>query len=156
MIKQGLALIALLAIAGCASEGTGPGPTESQSTPAQMSESYGGLNRAELAAYAGAHAYPTTMPVKSDLKVAAIVNADQRTIKIYNFGSEPIVDADIWVNQSYVRHVNAIAPGSSVTLPQASLYNSLGQQFAASGDHLNQVQIQLHHSVQNVWGPAAQ
>jgi len=163
MIKQALSLVAMLAMVGCASQGSqspqantgqgqwnNPQPALAGDTPPQTP------NEAELAAYAGAHQYPSTMPARSDTRAAAIVDGSQKLIKIYNFGTEPIRDADVWVNQAFVRHVNAIAPGSYVTVQMSNLYNGIGQQFSARGEHVNLVQIARDHEVQTLLGPAPQ
>jgi hypothetical protein len=152
MLKQVITAAALIvAVAGCASQA----PSEPASTQAQMSEQQGPTS-AELAAYAGSHQYPQGEPAHSDARAAAIVNADHGVIKIYNFGTDAIRDADVWVNRAYVRHVSAIAPGSSATLRTANLYNAVGQQFSAKGEHVNLVQIERDHALQTLMGPAAE
>lgn len=152
MLKQGLAVVALLAMAGCASDQGGSQPAASNSSqPSQMAAQQAPTS-AELAAYAGSHQYPQNDQTKNDIRAAALVNGD--TIKIYNFGTDPIRDADVWVNRAFVRHVNAIAPGSSVAIHMSNLYNGVGQQFSATGDHVNVVQIEQDHSLQTLMGPA--
>ena len=86
----------------------------------------------------------------------AIVNADQGLIKIYNFSNQAIREADVWVNQAFVRHINAIPPGSSITLQMSNLYNGVGQQFSQQAEHVNTVQVQTDHDMQTLWGPAPQ
>ena len=159
MIKQGLALVALAALAGCtAQSGSQPQATGSSPQSSQMMATGDsqGSNQAELAAYAGAHQYPATQPAKNELRAASIIDASQGVIKIYNFGTEPIRDADVWVNQAYVRHVNAISPGSGVSIPTSQLYNGMGQQFSTRGEHVNQVQIQQDHALYTLMGPVPQ
>lgn len=159
MIKHTLALVALAGLAGCAAQNgtepqaTGSSPQSSQVMAAGESQ---GSSQAELAAYAGAHQYPATQPAKNDLRAAAIVDANQGVIKIYNFGTQPIRDADVWVNQAYVRHVNAIAPGSSVSIQMSNLYNGVGQQFSARGEHVQRVQIHQDGGLYTLMGPAPQ
>lgn len=160
MIKQGLALVALLAMAGCASQSGSQPQAGAGSSPADQSAQATGPgaqmpSEAELAAYAGAHQYPATQPAQNNLRAAALVDANQGIIKVYNFGTEPIRDADVWVNQSFVRHVNAIAPGTSVTLKMSNLYNGVGQQFSSRGEHVNLVQIQQGGTLSTLMGPAA-
>jgi len=158
MIKQGLAVAILLMLAGCAAESSPPKaatPAPSQSSDA-IAQGQSSPSPAELAAYAGAHPYPSSMPSRDDLKAAAIVNAEQGIIKIYNFSTQAVREADVWVNQGFVRHVNAIPPGSSITLQMSNLYNGVGQQFSARGEHVNLVQVQTDHDMQTLWGPAPQ
>jgi hypothetical protein len=151
MIKQVVTVAALMALAGCASQSQPqPSATQAQASDAQ------GPTGAELAAYAGSHQYPQTETARSDIRAAAIVNSDQGVIKIYNFGTDAIRDADIWVNRAYVRHVSAIAPGSSAMLRTSNLYNAVGQQFSAKGEHVNLVQVERDHELQTLMGPAAE
>lgn len=155
MLTKSLTLVAILAMVGCASQ-------SSQSPQARSAASQQPASQAqeptqeELAAYAGAHPYPTGEPARNDLRAAAIVAADQGVIKIYNFGTDAIRDADVWVNHSFVRHISGIAPGTSISLPMANLYNGLGQPFPSRGEHVNVVQIQQGNTMQTLMGPAAQ
>jgi hypothetical protein len=150
MIKQGLALAVLLFVAGCADQA--PQSASSSGSQSSQTATSQGPTSAELAAYAGSHQYPQSEQAHSDIRAAALVNGD--VIKIYNFGTEPIRDADIWVNRAFVRHVNAIAPGSSVSINTSNLYNAVGQQFSAKGEHVNLVQVERDHSLENLMGPA--
>ncbi|HEY2585421.1 MAG TPA: hypothetical protein VGI81_06645 [Tepidisphaeraceae bacterium] len=160
MIKHALALVTLAGLAGCAAQSgsqpqaAGNSPQSSQTMTA--GESQAANQQAELAAYAGAHQYPATQPARNDLRAAAIVDASQGAIKIYNFGTEPIRDADVWVNQAYVRHIDAIAPGSSISIHMSNLYNGVGQQFSTRGEHVNLVQIQQDHALHTLLGPVPQ
>lgn len=154
MLKQGLAVVALLALAGCASDQGGSQPTASNGSQTSQMAASEGPTSAELAAYAGSHQYPQGEQTHSDIRAAALINGDM--IKIYNFGTDPIRDADVWVNRAYVRHVNAIAPGSSVVIHTTNLYNAVGQQLAQKGDHVNIVQVEQDHTLQTLMGPAPQ
>lgn len=150
MLKQGLALAAAIVMAGCVADQGGSSQPQAVSVSSQNSTSPP-PSTAELAAYAGAHPYPRDIQPRSDIRAAALINGD--LIKIYNFGTEPIRNADIWVNRAFVRHVSAIAPGSSIAIRTTSLYNSVGQQLAAKGEHVNLVQVEQDHSLQNLMGP---
>lgn len=150
MLKQGLAVMALLVMAGCASDQGGSQASSSNPQSSQMAGPQA-PSSAELAAYAGSHQYPQNEQTGNDLRAAALVNGD--TIKIYNFGTQPIRDVDVWVNRTYVRHVNAIGPGSGISLNTSNLYNSVGQQLSTKGDRVNLVQIEQDHSLQTLMGP---
>lgn len=159
MIRHGLVLVAALALVGCAAEqGSGPmannsgGPNQSQ----MVASSNQGPSVAELAAFAGAHPYPGHLQPRNDLQAAAIVDPNAKVIRIYNFGTEPIRDANIWVNKAFVRRVNAIAPGSSIALHESSLFNAMGRQFADSGDHVNSVEVEHGGNLSTLWGPVVQ
>lgn len=151
MTKQGLALAAVLVMAGCAADEGGSSQPRAVSVSSQSATAQPPTT-AELAAYAGSHQYPQNTQPRGELRAAALVNGD--VIKIYNFGTEPIRDADIWVNRAFVRHVGAIAPGSSIVIPMSHLYNSVGQQFSARGEHVNLVQVEQDHALENLMGPA--
>jgi hypothetical protein len=160
MLKHGLAVVMVSLLAGCASMDSTPPAKPAAVVPSQSSDAIAqgqsSPSPAELAAYAGAHPYPTSLAARDDLKAAAIVNADTGIIKIYNFSSQAIREADVWVNQGFVRHINAIPPGSSITLQMSNLYNGVGQQFSARAEHVNLVQVQTDHDMQTLWGPAPQ
>jgi len=156
MIRHGLAIAVVLMLTGCASQQSSPASNSAVSSQAQTPPAATPPAPAELGAYAGSHPYPSSMPTREDLKAAAIVNAEQGLIKIYNFSSDPIREADVWVNQSYVRHVSAIPPNASITIPMIDLYNGVGQMFSARGEHVSRVEIQTDHDMQKLWGPAPQ
>jgi hypothetical protein len=144
MLRTTLVLLAAAAVSGCAASASFT-PTANSSNQTQT----------QLAAYAGHDAYPSTMPASNDLKAAAMVTPDQRTLKVYNFGHEPIDNADIWVNGAFVYHVVNIAPESSVTISASDLYNSAGATFASQGAPFSRVQIKTENALYNLWGPAA-
>ena len=142
MLKQAILVLAAAGLVGCASDQSGRMTAQAPTAP-------------ELAAYAGAHTYPTTQPAKP-LKAAAIVNRDRGIIKIYNFTSQPIQGADIWVNQAFVQHVNGVAPGSAPAVVRFSdLYNGLGQQFSTQNEQVRTVQIESNGNLYTLEGPAA-
>ena len=151
MLKHILTAAALVTLVGCASQSSAPTDARQSQTAEPQ-----GPTTSELAAYAGSHQYPQSESSRSDIRAAAIVNANQGVIKIYNFGTDAIRDADVWVNRAFVRHVSAIAPGSSVSIRTPDLYNSVGQQFSAKGEHVNQVQVEQDHTLQTLMGPAAE
>jgi hypothetical protein len=149
MFKRTLLTLAVLAMAGCASN--------SASTPSADADKAAVARPTpeELAAYAGHATFPTTQPAQSDLQLASIVGADKSSIKIYNFTNKDLRNIDIWVNGSYVQHVGGIAPQSSVVIQTSELYNGLGKNLAGQGEPISRVQISTDHGLFNVWGPAS-
>src|SRR5690242_8160298 len=119
MWKQSLALLAALAVGGCANSEDGARATAAQPT----SE--------ELAAAAARTKFPATMPAKQAEHAFALVNRANGTIKIYNMGNEPITDANVWVNGAFMQHVAGIGPKSSANVRFTNLYNSLGKSFSS-------------------------
>lgn len=144
MLRTTLALLAAGALSGCAASASF-NPTASNSNQSQT----------ELAAYAGHVSYPTTMPESHDLKAAAMVTSDQKLLKIYNFGRDPISNADVWVNGAFVYHVDNVAPQSSVAIPTSELFNSVGASLASQAAPITRVQLKTDNALYTLWGPAA-
>jgi len=145
MWKQSTAMLALLAIGGCASNDTGDGARMTVVEP----------SRTELAAAAARAQYPATMPAKEAHHAFALVNSGKGYIKIYNMGAEPITDAKVWVNGAFMQHVSGIGPKSSAIVRFADLYNSLGKNFNSLGEPVSQVQIETNGQLLTLQGPAS-
>jgi hypothetical protein len=147
MMKTSLSLAILigLGLAGCQMDSS---DTARMSTNARTVP--------ELAAYAASHPYPATMPASDQVHAAAIVNRSNSTIKIYNFGTRPIRDAQVWINKAYVQHINGIAPSSSAIVRMDELYNGLGQTFLALNSTVSLVQLQTEDGLYTTLGPAAE
>ena len=140
------ALILALAASGCAgkkSTSTSLDGTNIPNTPT------------ELAAYAGNARFPQTQPVAEN-SVAAIVSRDNKTIKLYNFGKQPIRNVDVWVNGSFVKRIGGIAPQSKVVINTAEIYNGLGHTLASRGEEISRVQIEDQGRLYTLMGPAAE
>ena len=139
-------LLSLLAMAGCA--GTTNSDSARMATQAATSP--------QLAAYAASHPFPNDASGSSDWKAAAIVNRAASVIKVYNFDTRPIRDAEIWINKAYVQRVSGIAPNSSALIRFDELYNGLGQSFANPSSPVSTVFIRMDGTVYSVMGPAAE
>jgi hypothetical protein len=156
MIRRTLITLSVATLAGCSSW-SGAGATSSE-TPATTD-----ANRAavatptpeELAAYAGHAKFPADQQPKSDLQLASILSPDKSTIKIYNFTNDPLRNIDVWVNGSYVQHVDGISPQSSVLIHTDELYNGLGKSFSGQSEPVSNVQVATDHGLYNTWGPAS-
>jgi hypothetical protein len=114
------------------------------------------LTSPQLAAYAASHPFPSNAEVNDHLRAAAIVNRSAGTIKVYNFDTKPIRDAEIWINKSYVQRVSGIAPNSSALIRFDELYNGLGQSFASPNGPVSSVYVRMDGAVYAVLGPAAE
>lgn len=143
MLRTSLVLVAAMAVAGC----------ESQNDSARVATNAPTVP--QLAAYAGSRQYPTTMPVIDHFRIAAVVNRASGIIKIYNFDSRPVRDANVWVNKTFVQHINGIAPNSSAIIRSGDLYNGLGQSFASLNSPVSVVQVEMDNQLLNAQGPAA-
>jgi hypothetical protein len=144
MLRSFPAILGVLVAVGC----------QSQSESARLANST--PTGAELAAYAGAHQYPTTMPSSDHLRLAAVVNRAAATVKIYNFDQHPIQDANVWINQAFVDHIHGIAPRSSVIIRMADLYNGLGQNFLSLDYPVSSVQLETENRLLTAQGPVAE
>lgn len=143
MIRHPLASLATLAMAAAAA-----GLTGCASTDSGRAEEMGPT---QLAAYSARAQFPTTQP-QDMLRTAAIINKDH--IKIYNLSTQPIGDAKVWVNRSFVYHIPGIAPQSKVVIDTDQLYDSLGNSLAKQKAEVSTVQLQTADGFYNVLGPA--
>ncbi len=153
MIRHTFPLLALatVLVAGC-------GPNRN-TTAAQRAAIEDGTNipdtPTELAAYAGNARFPETQPV-GELRVAAVMSRDKKSLKLYNFGTENIRDTRVWVNGSYVKRIGGVAPLSSVTISANELYNGLGHTLATRGEEVSRVQLQTMDRLYNLMGPVTE
>jgi hypothetical protein len=145
MLRRTLLLLALTSVAGCSATGefnpVGQG-ADKEMTPTQ------------LAAFAATAKYPETQP-SNGLRVAAIVNRDKGTIKVYNFSGQPIHNARVWVNKAYVAKIDGIAPQNKASVDVDKLYGPFGNNFASQKDTpISSVQLQTDEGLFDVQGPA--
>lgn len=145
MLRRTMVLLALAAVAGCSAVGdfnpVGQG-AEKDMTPTQ------------LAAFAATAKYPDTQP-SSALKVAAIINHEKGTIKVYNFTGQAVHNAKVWVNKAYVAKIDGIAPQNKATVDLDKLYGPFGNNFASQKDTpISSVQLQTDEGLFDVEGPA--
>jgi hypothetical protein len=148
MLRRTLVLLTMAALAsaaGCSATGefnpVGQG-ADKEMTPTQ------------LAAFAATSKYPDTQP-SNDLKIAAIVNRDKGTIKVYNFTGQPVHNAKVWVNRAYVAKIDGIAPQNKATVELDKLYGPFGNNFASQKDTpISSVQLQTDEGLFDVEGPA--
>jgi hypothetical protein len=55
------------------------------------------------------------------------------SIEIVNATARSFSDFDLWINQRYVRHVNALGPGQTLRLSLWGFYDVRGDRFSAGG-----------------------
>ena len=145
MFGRTLTLLVMAALAGCA----GKASDESSSNT-----SADGPSPTELAAYAGAARYPSEMKSK-ELRAHAVVDRENGIIKIYNLGNQNLRDVRVWVNKSFVKRIDGIAPQSSVTIRTDELYDGLGRTFASQDEEVAIVQLQTLDELYDLMGPTA-
>jgi len=140
MIRSTLASLAMAAAAaglvGCSANSGGGHVTE--------------MGPTQLAAFSARAQYPET-PATESQRTAAIVNKNE--IKIYNFSTQPVSDAKVWVNHSFVLHIPGIAPQSKVVLKTSQLYDSMGNSLADQKADVSSVQLQTGNGFYTVQGP---
>ena len=153
MVRQALAVMAVGLLVGCAGGGNRRQAT-SDATPTMVPPALA-MSDTALAAHAGDAEFPTDRP-SDDRRVAAIVTADGRTIKLYNFESEGIRAVNVWVNGAYVQPLRAIPPHSKAPIRTDKLFNKFGQRFSERGEQVTRVQLETSDGVYNVMGPATE
>lgn len=157
MSRQAVAVILMAVLFGCAggNRNRSAAVTTSETTSAGVTPPAEAMTDTQLAAHAGNAQFPKTRP-SDDRRLAAVVSHDRKTIKIYNFESNPIRAVNVWVNGSYVQPINGIAAQSKAVIRTDKLYNGLGNTFASRSEEVARVQIETHDGVYNVMGPATE
>jgi hypothetical protein len=154
MFPRNLILLGAMTLTGCGMKGMHPTAYADPSREANRN-AVAEPTAPELAAYAGHAKFPAEETAKTDLQVASILSADKSTIKIYNFSPDPLRNVDVWVNGSYIQHVDGISPQGSVLIHTNNLYNGLGKNFAGQSEPVSKVQISSDHGLFTTWGPAS-
>jgi hypothetical protein len=113
MFRQTLLALAVLAIVGCEAS-TKLDPFANKST-----------EPAQLAAYAATAKYPTDAQPKDGPKVAVLDRDD--SIRLINFGNEPVRNANIWVDGMFVHRIELLPAMGSVTLNKSVFYDGTGR-----------------------------
>ena len=157
MSRQAVAVILMAVLFGCAGGNRSRSNAVTTSQPASSGATppAEAMTDTQLAAHAGNAQFPNTRP-SDDHRLAAVVSHDRKTIKIYNFESNPIRAVNVWVNGSYVQPINGIAGQSKAVIRTDKLYNGLGNTFASRSEEVARVQIETHDGVYNVMGPATE
>jgi hypothetical protein len=110
----------------------------------------------QLAAWAARADYPTTAPAGDELKMAAIVDKADKTIKLYNFTGQPIRDSKLWVNRAFVTRIDGIPPRSKAEVKYDRLYDGLGNTFESHKQDVSMVQLEFDGKVHDTLGPATE
>jgi hypothetical protein len=113
------------------------------------------MSDTQLAAYAGNAKFPN-LQAKTDAQVAAIVSADRRTIKIYNFENQPLRAVNLWVNGAYVQPIQGIPAHGRTIVRTDKLFNGLGDTFAKRSEEVSRVQLETRDGLYTLLGPATE
>ena len=140
MIRYALAGLVMATMVGCSSGGGISMPFASK-----------GEDRAQLAAYAAATHYPGDMKPSSDAKVAALIDAKGDAVRIVNFQDQPIRDANVWINRTFVHKVATIAPHASIELNRKEFFDASGQDMAKLNSVIHDVELQAGDKLYGLW-----
>lgn len=108
-----------------------------------------------LSAYAASLQYPGSTPAQDNPSLTSVVDRGSGAITIRNFGSTSYSNFNLWVNQTFVLHVDHIEPNSKKIFLPEDLYNSAGHSLAETApDQIHRVQLQTSDGkLTNVQGP---
>jgi hypothetical protein len=109
--------------------------------------------KTQLAAFAAQSQFPTKQP-SDDLRVTALINKDNGTIKVINSTQQAINDAKLWVNGSFVTHVDTIPARGMVAIKRENLYNRDGIPLSKANIGISKVQLESSDKLYNLEGPA--
>ncbi len=155
MRRQAIAVLVMAVVFGCATSG-GRSRQSTAASSGSMSPSMDppaqAMTDTQLAAHAGNADFPRQAP-SDERRVAAIVTADRRTIKLYNFENTPINAVNVWVNQAYVQPLRALPAHSKSPIRTDKLFNKGGQRFSERGEGVNSVQLETPQGLFNAMGP---
>ena len=135
MRRQAIAVIVMAVVFGCASSASRSRQTpgsSSGSTSSSMDPPAQAMSDTQLAAHAGNADFPR-QPPSDGRRVAAIVTADRRTIKLYNFENTPINAVNVWVNQAYVQPLRTLPAHSKSLIRTDKLFNKGGRGYPDRG-----------------------
>ncbi len=131
MFRKSIAVFALASVVGCSS-----------STSFQPFASNGPEERAQFAAYAATAKYPSDMKASDEFKAVALINPKNESVKIVNFSDEPIRNANVWVNGTFVYKVGTIPSHGAIVIDREQLYDTTGDTMRRLNSTANRVEIQ--------------
>jgi hypothetical protein len=144
IFKLSLGIAALgVALVGCSSSPNEYSPAEEPTN---------------LAAYAASNHYPLSTTAKDNRHITAVVDRKTGQITLRNFDSGPIANFKLWINQTYVIHVDRIEPNSFRIIEPADVFNSAGNSLnRVPADSIQKVQIEMPSGeLWNAQGPQMQ
>ena len=128
-------------LVGCSTSASVQNPFKSDDT-----------QKTQLAAFAAQSEYPNKQ-ASDDLKVTALIDRKEGTIKIINSTTQALTDAKLWVNGAFVTHVDTIPARGVVTIKRENLYDRNGIPLAKSNAGINKVQLEQGDKFYNLQGP---
>ena len=155
MLRQSLVAVFVAALAAGCAGGKPAQKAGSTSNGNGMDPPAEAMSDTQLAAYAGNAKFPTTQP-QSSVRVAGIVSADRKTIKIYNFENQPLRAVNLWVNGAYVQPIQGIPAHGRTIVRTDKLFNGLGDTFAKRSEEVTRVQLETREGLYTLLGPATE
>lgn len=131
MLRKTVIALAATTLIGCSAGGTFS-PLGSKSSGEQ----------AQLAAYAATARYPGDAKPSTDLRAAALINPKSDAVKIVNLSDQPVRDANVWVNGTFVRKVNIVPAHGAVVLDRSEFFDASGQNMTKLNAPVHKVEIQ--------------
>ncbi len=110
-------------------------------------------HRTQLAAFAAQSQYPTKQ-ASDDLAIAALIKGKDGDIKLLNTTQQAITDAKVWINGSFVTHVDTIPAKGTVMIKRDDLFNRDGISLSKASTAINRIQLESGDKLYNVHGPA--
>ena len=142
MLRYGLAVLALMAMAGCESSTKVDPMARSQSvTPAQ------------LAASAARAEYPQNAKASDEMRLVCMIHRENKTIRILNPGEQPMTNVKIWVNGEFVQDVDNIPAHGMVSLRREDFYNRAGLRLTQGNITVDRVELQTEGNLYRIFGP---
>ena len=155
MFRQSLMGLFIAALAAGCAGGRPASRAASSSNGNGMDPPAEAMTDTQLAAYAGNAKFPNVQP-QTAARVAAIVSADRRTIKIYNFENQALRAVNLWVNGAYVQPIQGIPAHGRTVIRTDKLYNGLGDTFAKRSEEVSRVQLETRDGLYTLLGPATE
>jgi len=137
MLRQTFAALAFATMVGCSAN------TNFQPFAAGHEE------QAQLAAYAASTPYPHDTKIEESHRAAALIDPKSDTVEVLNFSDQPMRDVNVWVNGTFVRKVDVIAPHGTRTVTANQLYDASGHTLAALKSTPTKVELQADD---RLWG----
>jgi hypothetical protein len=150
-----IALFVATLAGGCAGGRPASKATSSGNGNGGMDPPAEAMSDTQLAAYAGNAKFPNTQP-QTDVRVAAIVSGDRKTIKVYNFENQPLRAVNLWVNGAYVQPIQGIPAHGRTIVRTDKLFNGLGDTFAKRSEEVTRVQLETREGLYTLLGPATE
>lgn len=113
----------------------------------------------QLAAWSATSKYPGSQSggvAPRQIPLSVIVDKGDREIKVYNFTGEPVRDAKLWVNRTFVAKIDGIAPQGRAVVKTDRFYDSLGNPFSKLNQEVSSVQLETADGLFDLQGPATE